>query len=413
MKVWSLGICLLLSLICFPSYSFDNPISDQIRNEMRVEVNQFLDEVSEKVESRRPIVREIGELIKEKVSHVNGLELRRLIEDQYYQMWLRDSQGNWVLPNFKKYDSHLLPTLSSSDVNAFVDQIVGAVYKNDYLMRLMLSLSDKDKDAVRNKFEAEGDDLFPHILAQAILLERLTSGIRNDYRLLDEAINHWDEIVKDKRLKKRLNIGYKIKYASVLGPIRKVVEAMKSGKVEKNFLKQMISVNIIEAGLYDMFVGNHDNWVAAKLLSKFRPNGKASRTLHGKKDARSQFSPDGKAIYLVYPLEKKWADLYVTWQLGFLSQYDSFAFDFVKMLIPSVVDHYSSPKEFIFNRGVALYVSMFYSMMGRVPGKKLPSAKMKWAQKGITDAFGYVAKRSAEEYVSDVKYEVSKKKRKK
>jgi len=61
---------------------------------------------------------------------------------------------------------------------------------------------------------------------------------------------------------------------------------------------------------------------------------------------------------LRFALPRRWADLYTTWNLAFVSHYGDFPYLMTKLLIPQVNGYQDSPEEYIYNRLLALYCQL-------------------------------------------------------
>ncbi|MGB5375846.1 MAG: hypothetical protein WBN15_18855 [Polyangiales bacterium] len=103
-------------------------------------------------------------------------------------------------------------------------------------------------------------------------------------------------------------------------------------------------MNIIEAMFEDVRLGHRDNAASAWPLVKDRPGSWAREAKTGEVAAR--WSDDGKAISLSFALPRRWADLYATWNLAFVSHYGDFPYLMTKLLIPQVNGYQNSPQEY-------------------------------------------------------------------
>ena len=161
----------------------------------------------------------------------------------------------------------------------------------------------------------------------------------------------------------------------------------------------MLSVNILEAMALDAKLGNWDNAAAGWALAKHRAGG-AEDAATGAGPAR--FAPDSDAIEFNMPLTKEWADLYSTWNMGFVSHYSYFPYVMAKLLIPEVSDYQDKPNEYIYDRALALYAHLHFSLFGRSGHGEVSVNSMNWATDELTDHFGEVNRASANDYDAKV-----------
>ena len=101
------------------------------------------------------------------------------------------------------------------------------------------------------------------------------------------------------------------------------------------------------------------------------------------------------------PLSKEWADLYSTWNMGFVSHYSYFPYVMAKLLIPEVSDYQDKPNEYIYDRALALYAHLHFSLFGRSEGGTNVDS-FNWATDEFTDHFGEVNRASANDYDAKV-----------
>ena len=80
----------------------------------------------------------------------------------------------------------------------------------------------------------------------------------------------------------------------------------------------------------------------------------------------TRLSADGKIIEISLDFPTEWADLYETWNMAFVTNYNSWPFFLVKLLVPSVSGYHAQPSTFLFMRALALYVHINRGMMGNI-----------------------------------------------
>ena len=66
-------------------------------------------------------------------------------------------------------------------------------------------------------------------------------------------------------------------------------------------------------------------------------------------------------ISLAFPLQ--WADLYQTWNMAFVTNFNTWPYMLTKLLIPSVSEYQENPKAYLHNRIIALYIHINYGIL--------------------------------------------------
>jgi hypothetical protein len=342
-------------------------------------------------------VKDVGEFAKQSIQQKSSGEFKQLMKKQLIQMRLMDRNYNWTNTKLERVADKLIdPNLSMFQVAKFIEKIVEANSQNEYLLRFLAVASTKKFKKLEAKIKSEGSTILPNVVAYALVLENMTKLMRDDWRLLESVLLQWPKVRKEINLKKHLNLFDKLKLASVESPIENIVEIQKEGVVPGSFLKRMLPINILEAVAFDVKLGGTKNAKAGYILSKYNPNGSEAKELLN--NANAQWSSDYKAIVLGIPESEKWADLYSTWNLGFVSHYKYFPFVMAKLVIPQVANHYRNSGEYIYNRGIALYIHLHYSFLGRVDGNKSISNTMDWYEEEFYKLWGEVNYNSTKSY---------------
>jgi len=112
----------------------------------------------------------------------------------------------------------------------------------------------------------------------------------------------------------------------------------------------------------------------------------------------ASLSADKKKIVLRISLQKKWNDLYSTWNMAFVSQFKTWPFFLVKLLVPSVFDYTDHPGEYIYRRALALYTHIHYVFLGKKHYEKTGEENINWRLKEIPDLWGRVNRSSSKDY---------------
>ena len=155
----------------------------------------------------------------------------------------------------------------------------------------------------------------------------------------------------------------------------------------------------MEAVSYDITHGNWNNAKVGKILAKVIGNRKSS-DCNG--SGPSKLSADGQAIEYAPAYPMQWADLYTTWNLAFVTNSKSWPYAFTKLLIPSVsgyhLDNSGNPQEFLYNRAMALYAHMNWSMLEYSNG--VIDVNLDWYSRKLSTLWGMANKKYAKGYES-------------
>ena len=192
-----------------------------------------------------------------------------------------------------------------------------------------------------------------------------------------------------------MDLFVRAKLASVELIVNKFVKAHEEQYVPHDLMKGILPVNIMEAVASDLVGGNRDNALAGTILAKYVPGHKKYNERTG--EGPSSFSDDGRGILLNMALPGKWADLYATWNLAFVTTYP-YPHMMVKLLIPSVNDYQDEPAEYIYNRAMALYTHIHWGLIRKVDLAAAGKEKEDWPDDHLTKFWGQVNKENAKEY---------------
>jgi hypothetical protein len=125
----------------------------------------------------------------------------------------------------------------------------------------------------------EGATVLPSVVTYGLLLERLTQAMRDDWRLIEACRDIWQRARDAEDMKSHLIVFARAKVLSVDVPIKRALEFHESGSVAPEFARVLLPMNIIEAMLEDISLGNRDNATSAWPLVRDRPgHGLARRT---------------------------------------------------------------------------------------------------------------------------------------
>jgi hypothetical protein len=154
----------------------------------------------------------------------------------------------------------------------------------------------------------------------------------------------------------------------------------------------------MEAVLEDTRLGFTDNARAGMSMAVNPPGDTKANPKTGA--GPSRFTPDHKAILYFPPLPRQWVDLYSTWNLAFVSHYPDHPFFFAKLLTPQVGCYQAAPEGYLYNRGMALYTHIYFTLFTRLDrkAKKPALADMDWSNKDLTKLWAKVNAASAHAY---------------
>ncbi|MEC8052743.1 MAG: hypothetical protein VX210_18245 [Myxococcota bacterium] len=342
----------------------------------------------------------IGGVVKATLRDVSDAQTKAMMTAHLQQMKLIDADGKWAHPKLAALAPVLLPeNVSTRDMVKLVDAMVENAAENPYLSQVLASADRGDVSKLYKHVRREGAKEFPNVVAYAMVLQNLTKAMHEDYTVLEACQKVWIKGREGLDVAKLFGIFELVKLKSVEYPMNEFLRAHREGKVEPNMLRTMLSVNILEAMALDAKLGNWDNAAAGWALAKHRAGG-AEDAATGAGPAR--FASDSDAIEFNMPLTKEWADLYSTWNMGFVSHYSYFPYVMAKLLIPEVSDYQDKPNEYIYDRALALYAHLHFSLFGRSGHGEVSVNSMNWATDELTDHFGEVNRASANDYDAKV-----------
>ena len=337
----------------------------------------------------------IAGVVKATLLGVSDAQTKAMMTAHLKQMKLMDAEGMWTHPRLAELATVLLPeTLGTKDLHALVDAMAENAAENPYLRNVLLSAEKQDVLKLYKHVRREGAKELPGAVAYAMVLQNLTKAMHEDHRVLEACQEVWLKGREGMDIQKLFGLFELIKLKSVEYPINEFLKAHREGHVDPDMLRTMLSVNILEAMALDAKLGNWDNAAAGWALAKHRPGGSADPAT-GAGPAR--FAEGSDAIEFNMPLSKEWADLYSAWNLGFVSHYSYFPYVMAKLLIPEVSDYQDTPNDYIYDRALALYAHLHFSLFGRAEGG-VNVDSFDWATDELTDHFGEVNRASATDY---------------
>ena len=149
----------------------------------------------------------------------------------------------------------------------------------------------------------------------------------------------------------------------------------------------------MEAVQEDEGHGLVDNAETGEILAKYvQTTEHDNRTDSGP----CQFSSNFQFVECAQPLPLKWADLYSTWNLAFVSNFQDFVYFLPKLLIPSVSGYQNNPTPYIWSRALALYTYIHWYINWNLFND---FDRIQWKQDSITQHWGSANKISKNDYV--------------
>lgn len=343
------------------------------------------------------VVTSIAERIKELIAELNEERIHELLREHLQQFRLIDGSGRWQAAKLRTLGDWLLGEgLDRNDALDLVDEAARCAGANPYLVEFLNRAKGKASERLRHKVQTEGARVLPSVVTYGLLLERLTRAMRDDWELIEACREVWLRARDEENMKSHWAPFEAAKVVSVDITIDCALRFHRSGSVDPGFGRLLLPVNIIEAMLEDIRLGHRDNAASAWPLVKDRPGSWAREAKTGEVAAR--WSEDRKAILLSFALPRRWADLYATWNLAFVSHYGDFPYLMTKLLIPQVNGYQDSPEEYMYNRLLALYCQLYYTGFGRIDRARQGRAAIDWHDEALTKLWSSVNKESAKQY---------------
>jgi len=335
--------------------------------------------------------------IKEVIAGLRLDRITELIRHHLVQFRLVDGTGRWQAAELAALGDWLLgKDLDTDDALELVDEVARCAAANPYLAEFLDRAKGEAFDRLYHKVQTEGATVLPSVVTYGLLLERLTKAMRNDWKLIQACREIWlrDRVAED--MKSHWTVFEHAKVRSIDITIDRVLGFHESGSVAPEFTRLLLPMNIIEAMFEDIRLGHRDNAASAWPLVKDRPGSWAHEAKTG--EVAAHWSEDRKAILLSFALPRRWADLYTTWNLAFVSHYGDFPYLMTKLLIPQVNGFQDSPEEYIYNRLLALYCQLHYTGFGRIDLASQGRDAIDWHDEALTTLWSRVNRESAKKY---------------
>jgi len=326
-------------------------------------------------------------------------QVTRMMRNHFQQLQLYSKNDGWAHPKLKSKRRYLLPkNLDGLDLVRLVDEMAENAKRNKYLQYFLTRAETQSIPDLTLKLRREGATVIPDVVAYAMVLNRLTGAMMKDSKVLKACVDiwteHWTAIRRSMRQKRRANpVFFAAKTVAINKVIEDFLEALESGIIVPEC--HSLSLNIIQAKALDLARGNLNNAQVAVTLAMQTPGG-PNDTCTG--SCQRKLSSDGKSIkyYLSFPLQ--WADLYQTWNMAFVTNFEDWPYYLVKLLIPNVSGYRSDPSTYLFNRVLGLYIHIKWKWMGYLYGYQTALPDMNWIIPKLTRMWGKANYRSKKEY---------------
>ncbi|NCA77024.1 MAG: hypothetical protein EOM90_11890 [Alphaproteobacteria bacterium] len=324
---------------------------------------------------------------------------------RHFQVWqLMQDDRAWVSPILESYGSRLLPrSVSLSDCHDFIDRMMELFLRNPFLAGFLEKVSGKTFPVLSERMKTEGQEIITDALAFAMALEKLTCSCYQDDRFFEECIRILREKTKKQKSRNAMPLFYQIKARSLEPVVRLMIGAHRrpTEKLGKSTGSRALQINILEATFSDLLMGLRDNAMTGWVLAIHKAG---KHRIDPATDAGPNFWDENrKAIGVRPPLPRKWADLYQTWNMAFVSKMYDFPYIIAKLLIPQVADYQDHPETYMYNRVIALNLYMSYFSFDTADPERRRLIRMRWDDEQLTRLWGKINRDCAREYVLSIR----------
>lgn len=308
-------------------------------------------------------------------------EIDTLMNKHFRNMGFMNNVNEWKEPLFETIQSNI----TLFNLKQMVDKISNNCNENPYLVRALESFKTLEINIP--------DQAMIEYVTFTMAMESATQAMLNSPPLTRLIVAIWDKLAKNPlNVVSKIGLEASIKYYSVRIPL---LEFLNGREVNDDFFSEVLSINIIEATIFDFIKGNNGNAFAGYILSQ----NKSSKFENQKTGSGpTERSKDGERLRLRNPFPKQWDDLYSTWNLGFVSQFNTPLW-YIPLLIPSVSGYANNPEEYIYNRILALFAILNFKLIMEDSDDKIMFEEYLPGD-FITKSFDTTNRKSAEEYAS-------------
>jgi len=340
----------------------------------------------------------IANKIKATLVNITKLKVTKMMMRHLNQMQLYNKVDGWAHPRLKAIEHNLLPRkLDGSDLSRMVDKIARNVKKNKYLNKFLTLADPLDFTDLISKVTSEGAKVLPDVVAYAMLLNRLVGAMLKDREVLRtcsdiwrDLYNPWSFLNMSQLKKQNIFSPFDVKKAiSIDGTVEEILDDLEFGVVDPETGQKSLPFNINLAKVRDKHLGNFKNAGVAATLARHPPGSRVNNCT-GERPTR--ISADGKYIEFCMAFPQQWADLYQTWNMAFVTNYNSWPYFLAKLLIPNV--------RYLHIRILGLYIHINWWWTGYMFGFKIPVPDINWINPTLTRSWGKVNYESAMDYES-------------
>ena len=346
----------------------------------------------------------IGYIVKSSLSGLTDDDVNKMMISHWQKMQLMNSEGNWANKRLDGISPVLNSSTSVMDLVKLVDEMVENASKNKYLHLFLEQARGPDFSEIIEKVETEGALVFPDVVTYAMVMHRLTKAMRNDWKILEACKDIWTSLLKPfkvinskSRVKRTIfkESFIALKAFSIQHAAATFIEVLKKGEIDPELLKWQLPINIGEAKALDIFLGNLANARVAIALAKSFPTGEEN-SCTGSKPAK--ISSDGNGIEINMDFPGEWADLYQTWNMAFVTNFNTWPYVIVKLLIPNITDYHSNPGSYLYERVLGLYTHINYFLMDLLHGNGGIKEKINWLSISLSRNWGRANLEAARKY---------------
>ena len=265
------------------------------------------------------ITKSIAETLNEFLKEVSPENIIEKMVLHYKLLGLMDSNGEWVHNYFKTGSNgqYFLPknNITSQDLILLVNMMAENADKNPYLINALKVLQQGNYQNLERKLKEEGDTVIVDTITLAIVLEKLTARMKENWRFWKVCNGIWLEY---DTFQKFLDAGdgdlfSLAKALTIEETARRAIQILETKEVPSSAFINTLKLNIIEAVVQDEKVGYLDNAETGKIMAQYVHTAeKDNRTGSGP----CKLSANQQITECAPPLTLQWVDLYTTWNLG-------------------------------------------------------------------------------------------------
>lgn len=343
------------------------------------------------------ITEQLTNSIKNTLSGFDEYKMRKQMFGHYKLLHLINDTEEWATPELKRLSVELLPhDITEEKSKDFVELIAQLAERNPCLVNFLQRAENIKFEHLALKVEKEGGQLFPDIVAFAIVLDCLTKATYANPKILENCLSIFKAARQKSQAFKQMSLFHKIKLFSVERAMKIYLNYHKTRAIPQDSGRFGVMVNILEAVINDYIFGFRDNAKAGLILAFHKTGSKYYDPHTG--CGPSTWSDDKKAVSMSMPMTKEWCDLYQTWNMAFVSTLQDFPYIIPKLLIPQVASYQDVPTSYMYKRGLALYFVLNHASFNYVEKAKNHEKVMEWNDKKLSSLWGKVNLENAQIY---------------